>query len=124
MIILYELGENNRYQEQARWARGTDVPSEFEAIMPAGDWEDMSDDRDPEKNVVGAVARALDAPVSAIGVPSKAITCLMLMRRTRRPASSTRSRNRGGMRVGEFDHVIARRTDVTDEPADMRPAAL
>ena len=45
MIILYELGEDNLYQEQARWARGTDVPSEFEAIMPAGDWEDMSDDR-------------------------------------------------------------------------------
>jgi len=45
MIILYELGENNRYQEQARWVRGSEVPDEFKAIMPADDWEDMSDDR-------------------------------------------------------------------------------
>jgi len=45
MIILYELGENNRYQEQARWVRGSEVPDEFKAIMPAEDWENMSDDR-------------------------------------------------------------------------------
>jgi len=45
MIILYELGENNRYQEQARWVRGSEVPDEFKAIMSVDDWEDMSDDR-------------------------------------------------------------------------------
>ena len=45
MIILYELAENNRYEEQARWVRGTDVPAEFTAILPADDWEEMSDDR-------------------------------------------------------------------------------
>jgi hypothetical protein len=45
MIILYELGQNNRYQEQAQWVRGSEVPDEFEAIMPAEDWEDMSNDR-------------------------------------------------------------------------------
>lgn len=45
MIVLYELGEDNRYEEQARWAREDDVPPEFEAIMPAEDWEEMSDDR-------------------------------------------------------------------------------
>jgi hypothetical protein len=45
MIVLYELGEDNRYEEQARWAREEDVPPEFEAIMPAEDWEEMSDDR-------------------------------------------------------------------------------
>jgi hypothetical protein len=45
MIILYELAENNRYEEQARWVRGTDVPAEFTDILPADDWEEMSDDR-------------------------------------------------------------------------------
>jgi len=45
MIILYELADNNRYEEQARWVRGTDVPAEFTDILPADDWEEMSDDR-------------------------------------------------------------------------------
>jgi hypothetical protein len=45
MIVLYELGENDRYQEQARWVRGSEVPDDFKAIMPVDDWEEMSDDR-------------------------------------------------------------------------------
>ena len=45
MIVLYELGEDNLYKEIDRWVRGTDVPESFEAILPADDWEEMSDDR-------------------------------------------------------------------------------
>jgi hypothetical protein len=44
MIILYELADK-RYEEQARWVRGTEVPAEFTDILPADDWDEMSDDR-------------------------------------------------------------------------------